>query len=256
MRVTTVLNVYKRPELVLEQIECIKAQSVESDIWVDMTIPVDEDSNEYIGLATVIKGNHPQVKLNIHWNQNLYHFGRLYYAMNAQTDFVYIVDDDMFPGKLYLEMALEVFEKFNDCGAVCGYGVNLDRAKKGYAVQNVWGWHNLRKNKSQPLTTVDMGGHSWLMPTYLLRLAMAEQPLAVENGEDLFLSKQIQTIQSAYPRKVYCLTDVKGMPETYPTDPAKSWEVGNDEHATWRLSNHKQIRDGIVEEYKKQGWLA
>ena len=239
IRITTVLNVFKRKKYLKKQIEYIENQSIPSDVWLDITL-----SNR---LPIFPLKKYPS---NFHTNQNLFHFGRLFYALNAQTEFVFICDDDIFPGERYFESCINYLNK-NPRSAIISYG-QLLKPVNSYEPSSNFGWHSIRKKQQfyDPVF-VDMGGHSWFIRTEFFRKCFNQSPISFENGEDLFLSYQLFNIGV----KLVVLPHVFEQPEFWSSNPKLSWKVGTDSNATYKRDSHKIIRDKIVKTYREMGWV-
>jgi GT2 family glycosyltransferase len=227
--VTTILNCYKRPQYLLEQIINIRKQTVESDIWVDYTL-----------VDGVSKVRVPSDVAVTYRNHNLYHIGRFFYALNAQTEYVFICDDDQMPGRRYLQKCIEIVEQ-NDC-IVTAYGLKFGDIP-GYNPVAKHGWMFPNQN----IETVDMAGQSWFMKKSTLKYIAYEEPYSWVNGEDLHLS---------YMAKKYgnipCVVAPHRVdnPEEWSNNPLYRYR-GDDSVATWKTSNHKSIRDEAVNYYER-----
>ena len=77
-KVTTVLNVYKRPEYLKRQAEVIKNQTIPSDIWIDYTVPKGE---AILDVSSMVPSS--QVTTRVH--QNLYHIGRFFLCFECSN---------------------------------------------------------------------------------------------------------------------------------------------------------------------------
>ena len=84
--ITVILNVYKRPQYLASQIEAFNNQTVPCNIWIDYTVPEGE---EVLDLASM----YPNVKVTTRTNQNLFHIGRFFYALNVviKNDLIFIL---------------------------------------------------------------------------------------------------------------------------------------------------------------------
>lgn len=228
--VTTILSCYKRPQYLLEQIHNIKNQTVESDIMVDYTL-VD-------GVPQVKIPNDIKVTYR---NHNLYHIGRFFYALNAQSKYVFICDDDQVPGKNYLQQCIDIVEQQDSI--VTSYGVNFANGFQGYTATDKHGWMFPNQN----IERVDMAGQSWFMKKSTLKYITYEEPYSYLNGEDLHLS---------YMAKKYGNIPCVVAPhranemENWSNDPKYRYR-GDDQVATYKLGNHKSIRDKAVNHYER-----
>jgi len=237
-RVTVILNVYKRKEYFSKQLESIINQTVSTDIWVDFTPQSKED--------LTLLDEYPDIKFSIRWNQNLKFHGRFNYALNSDTEYVFVCDDDIIPGPEYLQHCIETMEKYGD-SLLTTYGVILNPLRNGYSVSKRVGWHSMNENPER----VDMAGHSWFFKKKYLKFLNYEEPLSRDNGEDLHFSymlKKYANIPIIVPS--HKLTE----PKKLGCDPKLGNLYGMDKHSTWRKSNHIPLRNEIVKTYRKDGW--
>jgi hypothetical protein len=242
-KITVILNVYKRPQYLKEQIKAFESQTIPCDIWIDYTVPEGEPMYDLSSIA-------PNAKITTRTNQNLFHIGRFFYALNAQTEYLFICDDDQLPGKNYLQHCINIIENEGDC-VLTGYGLRFDRNIPRYHAVEVYGWHNINRGGFNTSKEVDMAGHSWFMKRSSLSYITRETPYSFENGEDLFFSyiinKYAKIPIKASPHKI-------NEPENWSCDYNKGMEMGNDIHSTWRLSNHVSIRSKSLRHYLDKGW--
>ena len=105
--ITVILNCYKRPEYLKEQIEAIENQTIRpKEIWIWYNNPEDREQlnlNEEFGKYKIIHSNH-----------NFKFHGRFSLGLLAQTEYVCFFDDDTIPGKLWFENCLKTMEKTGD----------------------------------------------------------------------------------------------------------------------------------------------
>jgi len=227
--VTAILTVYKRDTLDL-QLEHLKNQSVPVQIWLDVTRS-DFDLSKYKDYPT-----------NLHLNQNLKYHGRFYYALNADTEYVFIVDDDIFPGNLYMQNCIDTLKREN--AVVCGYGVTLD--KSGYKKTAIHGW---RKPQNK-IVHVDMGGHSWFMRRDTLKYIAFEQPLTYDTGEDLHFSYVCQK----YGNLKTVVAPHSSDKQTWSSDPTLGMKHGTDANSSYKQKDFVSKRGEIVKHQIQKGW--
>ncbi len=236
--VTVILNIYKRSEYFKQQVESLKNQTVPVDIWVDFTPQSKNDLN--------LIYEYPDLKFSIRWNQNLKYHGRFNYALNAETDYIFVCDDDIIPGKDYLKHCIETMEKNGDC-LLTTYGVVLNPKSNKYSVLRRVGWHSMNSNP----TEVDMAGHSWFFKKKYLKYLNYEEPITRDNGEDLHFSYMLKKYVNL---PIIVPSHNMSEPNKLGCDPILGNKFGMDKHATWKKSNHIPLRNKIVEKYRKDGW--
>lgn len=173
--ITTILNVYRRPYYLPEQIASIRNQTIKtSEIWLWINDHEDNRSFDYdsLGVDKIIRSNY-----------NFKYHGRFTLALLAQTPFVSVFDDDTIPGDMWYENCINTMKTTN--GILGGAGIILN--SKQYANHERVGW------PSQNLTTtrVDLVGHAWFIPKKAINVMWNETPY-LNNGEDIQLSFNAQ----------------------------------------------------------------
>lgn len=249
-KVTVILNVFKRIEHFETQIDYIKNQTESCEIWVDCTIT---DRNSMDKLQN-IQRKYPNIKFTIRSNQNLYHRGRFYYALNVQTPYVFIVDDDIFPNKNYIRNCIALMRRLGDC-VFTGYGVRFGKnATKYYnPSRKTYGWHSVQNNGSgfsEPVQ-VDMAGHSWFLKTKYLKYFTYENQIHIDTGEDLHFSYMMQKYAKI---PIYASPHILNSPENWSSDPKLATTIGSDSNATFTRSGNTHKREIIFSEQLSNGW--
>jgi len=103
--VTVILTVWKRNHLE-EQLSALFGQT---------TPPVQvriQQSGHYVDVSEVIEAYRERVRY-VCWEDNPGVFGRFESVVEVETPFVYIVDDDIIPGKRFIERALGACKRLN-----------------------------------------------------------------------------------------------------------------------------------------------
>lgn len=242
-KITVILNAYKRLHYLKEQIEAFENQTVPCDIWIDYTVPEGEQTYNLQSVA-------PTAKITTRVNQNLYHFGRFFYALNSNTEYVFICDDDILPGRDYLKHCIETINTVGNC-VVTGYGLRFDRNIPEYKAVEKYGWHNIATGGLDTPTQVDMGGHSWFMKRESLNFILREMPLSFKNGEDLHFSYMLNKYSDI---PIIVPTHKLTEPNTWSCDYDKGMKRGNDNNATFRRPDHTSLRNKAVQHYLNNGW--
>ena len=119
-QVTTVLSVVERPEYLDSQIDAIKAQTIPSDIFI-----IWRNYLEYsLFYPAIIYRNESK-----HFN-SLY--GRFFNSLHIKTPYVFICDDDLLPGKQYLEKCINFSKSKNDNVVISSFGVDFKTNTNSY----------------------------------------------------------------------------------------------------------------------------
>lgn len=117
--ITAVLNVWKRsPELLKRQIDGLLAQSIApSEIWVCAFGGDERDQYE-----TVVESYASPLIHFFAGSKNLRYHGRFQLALQADSDYVAFIDDDIVIGSRFLERCAETMRLMPDAGEVGVYG--------------------------------------------------------------------------------------------------------------------------------------
>lgn len=234
--ITVILNCYKRPQYLQEQITAIRNQSIPpEDIWVWYNNP--EDSIQYdlseFGVKTATM------------NHNFKFHGRFAFGLLARTEYVAFFDDDTIPGPNWFENCMNTIKTGYD-GILGTVGVIL----KGdtYSSNTKVGWGHI---PNETPVEVDLVGHAWFMKKDYLRYLWYEEPISWENGEDIQLSYMAQKhggIKTYVPPHPINDKSVWGsLPET-------GLKYGMDKHAASWGKSHSPIRNEIVKTQLQRGW--
>lgn len=209
--ITVVLNCYKRPEYLQEQIKALRSQTVKPDaiwLWVNST---DENKGydfESLGLDKVFISD-----------TNCKYHARFAIGLLARTEYVAFFDDDTIPGTQWFENCVDTMKTHP--GIMGGVGIVIHN--KNYMTRTRIGWPS---NNEEPVE-VDLVGHAWFMKREHLNYLWHEVPYTLENGEDIQLSYLAQKYGGV---KTYVPPHPKDKPEL--NSSLKAWEYGNDSKAS------------------------
>jgi len=235
--ITTILNCYKRPQYLQEQIEAVKKQTISTnDIWIWYNKPEDQEQYDITDLGCKV----------VTCNYNFKFHGRFAFGLLSQTEYIAFFDDDTIPGERWFENCMDTIKSGYD-GILGSTGVILQQNK--YNPNRKVGW-NVGGNETT--TEVDLVGHSWFMKKDYLRYLWYEDPVSWENGEDMQLSYLAQKHGGI---KTYVPPHPKDDIALWGSHPEKGREYGSDGNANWlKKSNHGPLRDQIASEQIKKGW--
>jgi len=234
--ITVILNMYKRPQYLQEQIEAIRNQSiVPEDIFIWYNKPEDGEQYDITDLGCKVAT----------CNHNFKFHGRFAFALLAKTEYVAFFDDDTIPSENWFENCLHTIENGYD-GILGTAGVILHGDT--YNPHTKVGWNGIRSND---VIEVDLVGHAWFVKKDYLRYMWYEEPVSWENGEDIQLSYFAQKYGG-----------IKTYVPPHPLNNLSYWGskfdkgdvYGNDENASHKKVNHSPLRDSIVKELKSKNW--
>ena len=174
--VTAILNGYKRPQFLKEQVEAINNQTVkptEIMFWQNNSEGFDTDLTSK--LTTSVS------------NTNLGVWARFAFALNAKTEYVCIFDDDTIPGSKWFENCIETMKTHEGLLGTIGL---VYRNGDSYLPNVRYGWDN----PNEEVKRVDIVGHAWFFKREWLSTFWRElRPNGFDVvGEDMHFSYMIQ----------------------------------------------------------------
>jgi GT2 family glycosyltransferase len=227
--VTTILTVTDRLEYLESQLESINNQTINSDIIIHW----NTDSEYDLDYPAIIYRNQ-------HKSEPLYN--RFISSLNITTPYVFICDDDILPGKKYLERCLNFSKNKNVCITSCG--MSFDVGETEYNVSRRIGQTTFPSSPVQ----VHMGGQGYFFKTELLRRYCDYKIHDDKWGEDIHLG--FVCYKENIP--TYVLSKDKNDKDTW--QDLNLGKRGDDEMAQWRYPTHKIVRDKLMKIYTSLGW--
>ena len=234
--ITVILNCYRRPENLEEQIASIKNQTVDVDqVWVWVNYHEDNDGVDFsqFDCDKVIRND-------FNWK----FYGRFAGALLSSSKYIAMFDDDTIPGSEWLENCLQTMKTSE--GILGGAGVILDGSK--YTGHKRFGW----SSQNEDIVEVDLVGHAWFFKREWLKYLWMEKPFTWDNGEDIQFSYCCQKYGNI---KTYCPPHPKSNRNMFSS--LKGYQLGVDEKATSRSRNHSVFyaqRDACVKNAIMNGW--
>lgn len=181
-KVTCVMNAWGRPNAFPCQFNALRQQTVDSEVLVWQNAHAEtkpEWKRDWFDEAQVTHAG---------CNRNLGVWSRFAFALNARTEFVCVFDDDIVPGKEWLQNCLDTFARYP--GLLGGNGV-VFHSLTNYNDRTNFGW----AFPNRYVTHVDIVGHAWFMRREWLGLFWSEMPdpsQPVIAGEDFHASYTLQ----------------------------------------------------------------
>lgn len=180
--ITAILNGYKRPQALQEQIQSLKDQTVPpEEILIWYNIPEDGIDDSLLNSATAIS------------RTNLGVWARFFYAFNARTEYVAIFDDDTIPGKKWFENCLDTMSKQE--GLLGANGLRWATNNTGYN-DYITRTNVGIKDPSNEIRKADIVGHAWFFKRDWLQYFVRDLPdtrgARLVSGEDMHFSYTLQ----------------------------------------------------------------
>jgi SAM-dependent methyltransferase len=252
--VTAVLNGFRRPRNLNEQVVALQAQTIppaEILVWQNATDSIDVEQNTAVA-------NHAKVA---RCNANFGVWARFAYALNAKSEYVCVFDDDTIPGSMWFENCVTSMANrealYGTIGLLYVNPPPADSAECSYfAGMTKIGWYPAG-SCDNTTTLVDFVGHAWFFKREWLSAFWRElHPEVSLCGEDMHFS--------------FMLQKYLGIPTAVPPHPVenkKLWgsikgEIGRDENSLWEKNPTDAIaqspfRDSMntfFVEQRRRGW--
>jgi glycosyltransferase involved in cell wall biosynthesis len=213
MNITVILNGFKRSQHFKKQLEAIENQTIKPKeilLWQNL----GENFDKHLTSRTTHSS----------CNKNLGVWARFAYALNADTEYVCVFDDDTIPGKKWLENCLNTIQEHD--GLLGTIGVKF-QTTQSYHPSNRVGWANPNSNTEE----VDIVGHSWFFRREWLSTFWRELPDVKQTrlvGEDMHFS---YTLQKYLNKKTYVPPHPIDDMEMWGSKPDTGWGIGQDSAA-------------------------
>lgn len=197
--VTAILNHWQRRTL-CKQLDSLRTQSVAvAHIWVCLFASPLAASARGAALAY----NDSRIAI-FETQTNLKYYGRFQLALSAQTRYVWLLDDDMIPGRRYLAQMLHVSGTHFGEGALLG-SIGWLLPKPRPQDLRLGSYRSLENGTGglyvpdlaydimvERMVQVDYLCSMWFGESSLVRLLFAEAPITFATGEDFHLSHMLR----------------------------------------------------------------
>jgi len=202
-RVTVILNHFKRKTL-CAQLDTLQKQTLPFHrAWVLAFGTPNEAS-----LRRIVESYNDSRVSFVASGYDFKYYGRFQMALQAESDFVYVLDDDMIPGTRMLEILCHVAGTDKYRNAVLGsIGRILPFRGKDFTFPSYRKFRSKEAGLYLPdpaydiivdrIVQVDFLSSSWFLATELVKTLFVETPFTFMTGEDLHLSYQLQKYMGA-----------------------------------------------------------
>jgi len=248
--VSVILNGYKRGQCLNEQVDALRSQSLapsEVMLWYNHPETGDVNYDVIEKIPTALS------------NVNMGVWARFAYALNAKSEYVCMFDDDMVPGKQWLENCVDTIGKVNGLlGAVGLLYVNPNPPHNCsyYEPYQRFGW--IPGGQSDVPVQVDLVGHVWFFKREWLSYFWRELPNPKYNicGEDINFSYMLQKHAG-----------IKTFVAPHPKNNQEKWgnvvvsKYATDKNSMWETNQlsingrpFKQSMNDYFIEQRQKGW--
>ena len=176
-QITVVLNSFKRQQYLKQQIDCVLSQTVPVEQVLIWNNGEELDLHGYCDKVMIANNSH-----------NLGVWSRFAFAINAETQYVCMLDDDTFPAPRFFESCLQQME--SEPALLGARGLRFLSAKRYHPFVS-FGWDM----PNEKVEVVDIVGHAWFFKREWLSAFWRElPPLGTSRlvGEDMHFSFMLQ----------------------------------------------------------------
>lgn len=235
--ISVILNIWKRNYLE-EQLEALSKQTIQpAQIWI-------LHSENHMPKPSLLK-KHSSIHY-INSSFNLKYFWRFSIPHHIKNRYTWVLDDDIIPGKYWIEMCLDACEKYNAIIAGNGRVIEPDNFFPEKVIDHeYWEKYFIGDCRSDQVhnfcpkdTFVDYGCSSFFFKTTWLNHFWSIEPLTLETGEDMHLSATCN-IRGRIPTIVPKQTSKHESSNLKP-------EYSIDENASWKQSNFLTERSRVL----------
>ncbi len=175
--ITVILNAFKRQQYLQRQIDCVLLQTVPAEQVLIWNNGEELDLRGYSDKVMVANNSH-----------NLGVWSRFAYAINAETEYVCMLDDDTFPGPRFFESCLQQMTVEPALFGARGLRFLSDSRYHPFVA---FGWDA----PNEQVEVVDIVGHAWFFKREWLGAFWSELPPLGSSrlvGEDMHFSFMLQ----------------------------------------------------------------
>lgn len=213
MSITAILTLYKRPHLLIEQLNSIQVQSVQAKkiiIWKNHAdgIEIPDIPKELMTNVSIINSS-----------ENFGVWARFAVGLLVNTEYICVFDDDTIPQPRWFENCLNT-QKTHP-GLLGAIGILLDKGDEYKGKR--YGWDG---SCDEPVQ-VDFVGHAWFFRQEWLSTLWQFHPnydFMIRAGEDMAFSVMLQKNGI----KTYVPPHPENNTELYGSDPKKAVKYGTD----------------------------
>ncbi|CAI0452985.1 unnamed protein product [Linum tenue] len=248
-KVTVILNHFKRKTLCAQLDSLLRQTLPFHHVWVLAFGSPNEES-----LKRIVESYNDTRISFVSSSYDFKYYGRFQLALQTEADLVYIVDDDMIPGRKMLQILSHVAgtEKYKN-SVLGSIGRILPFRQKDFTFPSYRKFRSKEAGIYLPdpayditvdkIVQVDFLSSSWFLSAELVRTLFVEAPLTFTTGEDLHLSYQLQKYRNAGSFVL-------------PVDPKDKETWGDSEHRLAYVSETTVIFKDVVQVRDDQWWRA
>jgi len=233
--ITVILNSYRRQQFLDLQLDSVEKQSVKADKIMIWNNGANISVNKYPNNITIVNSS-----------SNFGVWARFAFALNANTEYICILDDDTFPGELFFSNCLSTMKSTPSLLGARGLRF---LSTKFYEPYISYGWDN----PNEKGVLVDIVGHAWFFKREWLKYFWREMPSLRSSrlvGEDMhfsFMLKKYAGINTMVP------PHPKSDKRLWGSDPYYANKIGTDKESISQDKKSLKKFDEGLRFYTDQG---
>ena len=245
--VTIILNIWKRAYLEEQLIALLSQTVIPKEIWI-LQLENHQDIDSLVNITKLHYSNIVTIKSD----RNFKYFGRFSLAVNVLTKYTWILDDDVIPGKKWLEKCVQKCKELNAIVSCTGRII----PKNNFEPENYFsskrknhfiGDMSYTYNKCVKDTPVDYACNSYFFKSKWIKLFWSIWPKTFQTGEDIHLSASCKILRNVP-------TFVLKQGSKNESGSIKK-EYGADDYATWKRNDFIERRRAVIKHHvKKNHW--
>lgn len=248
--VTIVLNLWKRPHFEEQLLSIINQTVIPKELWIihyENHIVIKDILEKYYDFFPFINV--------ISSSKNLKYFGRFSITINCTTEYIWLVDDDVIPGNMWLENCTNKCLELNSIIACNGRIIpegnyQPDKFDLRYSFKRYVGVPKgiQTMNFCKKDTVVDYGCNSYFFKREWLNAYWSIWPITFLTGEDIHLSA-VCKVKLGVSTIVLQQDNENNNGNLYTP-------YGSDEVATWKQNNFLKEREKVLcHLILEKGWI-
>ena len=241
MSITVILTVFKRPHLLIEQINAIMAETVKPE-----KIIIYKNYVENIELPDIPEELKQNISI-IKSNKNFGVWARFAIGLLANTEYICVFDDDTIPMPKWFENCLNTIKEYP--GLLGTNGVIFNKGDI-YEGKNI-GWHS----GNETTVEVDIVGHAWFFKRELLHYLWEYTPnysKDLTRGEDIAFSANLQK----HGIKTYVPPHPENNKELWGSNPDTGFKYGTNSAAISMTNGKPQFEEFLKDFIHNRGFIT
>jgi len=241
MSITAILNLYKRPEVLIEQLRAVQNQNIPPT-----KIIIYKNFVEGIDLPAIPDELNKNISI-IQSSENFGVWGRFAIALLSNSEYICVFDDDTIPMPKWFENCLNTIKEYS--GLLGTIGIIFDKGDQYKGSR--FGWDDNNEDTKE----VDIVGHAWFFKREWLHYLWEYTPNYTEvlrRGEDIAFSAMLQK----HNIKTYVPPHPKDNKDLWGSNPETAWKYGSSSVAISTTPEGNNFEITLKDFINNRGWIT